>query len=130
MGLTLGGKLLDVRVSTLPSRAGERVVLRILDKENAGIDLPALGLDPAMFTLLTGALTEPNGIILVTGPTGSGKTTTLYAALRLLKRWQPEYPNGRGPGRICGRRGGADSGQREGRADVRCGVACDPAAGP
>ena len=84
MGLTLGGKLLDVRVSTLPSRAGERVVLRILDKENAGIDLPALGLAPAMYDLLTGALTEPNGIILVTGPTGSGKTTTLYAALRLL----------------------------------------------
>ena len=84
MGLTLGGKLLDVRVSTLPSRAGERVVLRILDKENAGIDLPALGLTPAMDALLTGALAEPNGIILVTGPTGSGKTTTLYAALRLL----------------------------------------------
>ena len=84
MGLTLGGKLLDVRVSTLPSRAGERVVLRILDKDNAGIDLEALGLTPAMFALLTQALTEPNGIILVTGPTGSGKTTTLYAALRLL----------------------------------------------
>ncbi len=84
MGLTLGGKLLDVRVSTLPSRAGERVVLRILDKENAGIDLPALGLPPPLFRLLTGAIREPNGIILVTGPTGSGKTTTLYAALRLL----------------------------------------------
>ena len=84
MGLTLGGKLLDVRVSTLPSRAGERVVLRILDKEAAGIDLPALGLTPAMHRLLTEALAEPNGIILVTGPTGSGKTTTLYAALRGL----------------------------------------------
>ena len=84
MGLTLGGKLLDVRVSTLPSRAGERVVLRILDKENAGIDLPALGMAPAMLKLLTDALAEPNGIILVTGPTGSGKTTTLYAALRGL----------------------------------------------
>ena len=85
MGLTLGGKLLDVRVSTLPSRAGERVVLRILDKDNAGIDLEALGLDPAMHKLLTDdAMAEPNGIILVTGPTGSGKTTTLYAALRLL----------------------------------------------
>ncbi|WP_425288429.1 GspE/PulE family protein [Sphingomonas gellani] len=84
MGLTLGGKLLDVRVSTLPSRAGERVVLRILDKENAGIDLPALGLTPAMFQLLSEALAEPNGILLVTGPTGSGKTTSLYAALRLL----------------------------------------------
>ena len=84
MGLTLGGKLLDVRVSTLPSRAGERVVLRILDKENAGIDLPALGLTPGIHRLLTEALSEPNGIILVTGPTGSGKTTTLYAALRTL----------------------------------------------
>jgi general secretion pathway protein E len=73
-----------VRVSTLPSRAGERVVLRILDKENAGIDLPALGMAPAMLRLLTDALAEPNGIILVTGPTGSGKTTTLYAALRGL----------------------------------------------
>ncbi|MFS0771516.1 ATPase, T2SS/T4P/T4SS family [Sphingomonas sp. 1P08PE] len=84
MGLTLGGKLLDVRVSTLPSRAGERVVLRILDKQNAGIDLEALGLTPPMYALLKGALAEPNGIILVTGPTGSGKTTSLYAALRLL----------------------------------------------
>ena len=85
MGLTLGGKLLDVRVSTLPSRAGERVVLRILDKENAGIDLDALGHDAGDRTRCSrDALAEPNGIILVTGPTGSGKTTTLYAALRLL----------------------------------------------
>ena len=84
IGLTLGGKLLDVRVSTLPSRAGERVVLRILDKDNAGIDMDVLGMSPAINAVLKGALSEPNGIILVTGPTGSGKTTTLYAALRLL----------------------------------------------
>ena len=84
MGLTLGGKLLDVRVSTLPSRAGERVVLRILDKENAGMDLDALGMSAPMYALLREAIAEPNGIVLVTGPTGSGKTTTLYAALRLL----------------------------------------------
>ncbi|MBN8807722.1 MAG: Flp pilus assembly complex ATPase component TadA [Sphingomonas sp.] len=84
IGLTLGGKLLDVRVSTLPSRAGERVVLRILDKDNAGIDLEQLGMASASDRLLRGALAEPNGIVLVTGPTGSGKTTTLYAALRLL----------------------------------------------
>ena len=84
MALTLGGKLLDVRVSTLPSRAGERVVLRILDKENAGIDLDALGMNPAMYALLREALSEPNGIILVTGPTGSGKTTTLYSTLKQL----------------------------------------------
>lgn len=84
IGLTLGGKLLDVRVSTLPSRAGERVVLRILDKDNAGIDLDVLGMSPAINALLRDALSEPNGIILVTGPTGSGKTTTLYSGLRLL----------------------------------------------
>lgn len=84
IGLTLGGKLLDVRVSTLPSRAGERVVLRILDKENAGIDLEQLGMPPAIDAVVRGAIAEPNGIVLVTGPTGSGKTTTLYAALRLL----------------------------------------------
>lgn len=84
IGLTLGGKLLDVRVSTLPSRAGERVVLRILDKENAGISLDVLGLAGAADAALRSALKEPNGIILVTGPTGSGKTTTLYAGLRQL----------------------------------------------
>jgi general secretion pathway protein E len=84
IGLTLGGKLLDVRVSTLPSRAGERVVLRILDKENAGIDLDGLGMPAQVHALFRAALAEPNGIVLVTGPTGSGKTTSLYAGLRLL----------------------------------------------
>ena len=84
IGLTLGGKLIDVRVSTLPSRAGERVVLRILDKENAGISLDLLGMSDETLHLLSDALAEPNGIILVTGPTGSGKTTTLYAGLKQL----------------------------------------------
>lgn len=84
IGLTLGGKSLDVRVSTLPSRAGERVVLRLLDKDTAGIDFDLLGLNGAADAILRGALAEPNGIILVTGPTGSGKTTTLYAALKIL----------------------------------------------
>jgi general secretion pathway protein E len=84
IGLTLGGKLIDVRVSTLPSRAGERVVLRILDKENAGIDLDVLGMRPDIYSAYREALGEPNGIVLVTGPTGSGKTTSLYAGLKLL----------------------------------------------
>ncbi len=84
IGLTLGGKLLDVRVSTLPSRAGERVVLRILDKENAGLSLDVLGMTGFADSVFRSALGEPNGIILVTGPTGSGKTTTLYAGLRQL----------------------------------------------
>ncbi|MDT0508976.1 type II secretion system ATPase GspE [Novosphingobium sp. MMS21-SN21R] len=84
ISLSLGGKLVDVRVSTLPNRAGERVVMRLLDKENAGIALVQLGLDPKAEDTLRRALAEPNGIVLVTGPTGSGKTTTLYAALRGL----------------------------------------------
>ena len=84
ISLTLGGKLLDVRVSTLPARGGERVVLRILDKDNAGIDFDGLGMTQHIHDLLDDALAEPNGIILVTGPTGSGKTTTLYAGLQRL----------------------------------------------
>lgn len=84
IGLTLGGKLLDVRVSTLPSRAGERVVLRILDKANAGMDLEVLGMPPVVERLFREALAEPNGVVLITGPTGSGKTTSLYAGLREL----------------------------------------------
>ena len=84
IGLTLGGKMLDVRVSTLPSRAGERVVLRLLDKDTAGLSLDRLGVHGAAEAVLRDALAEPSGIILVTGPTGSGKTTTLYACLAHL----------------------------------------------
>ena len=84
ISLTLGGKLLDVRVSTLPNRANERVVMRILDKESAGISLDLLGMSASTLTILTEALREPNGVILVTGPTGSGKTTSLYAGLKTL----------------------------------------------
>ncbi len=82
--LTLGGKSLDVRVSTLPSRAGERVVLRILDRDQADLKLEDLGMGPETLAAFRAALAEPNGIILVTGPTGSGKTTSLYAGLTLL----------------------------------------------
>ncbi|HMP62788.1 MAG TPA: ATPase, T2SS/T4P/T4SS family, partial [Phenylobacterium sp.] len=84
ISLALGGRALDVRVSTLPSRGGERVVMRILDQEQAGIPLPALGMRPAVLEAFQSALREPNGVILVTGPTGSGKTPTLYAGLGLL----------------------------------------------
>ncbi len=82
--LALGGKTLDVRVSTLPSRAGERVVLRILDKDQAELKLDELGMTGETLDAFRAALREPNGIILVTGPTGSGKTTSLYAGLSLL----------------------------------------------
>lgn len=84
ISLALGGKLIDVRVSTLPARFGERVVMRILDKEEASFDLDALGMPADTLKRFQQALSRPNGIILVTGPTGSGKTTTLYAGLKLL----------------------------------------------
>ncbi len=82
--LTLGGRALDVRVATLPTRYGERVALRILDAQQARIGLDLLGMDEATLQRFKAVLSEPNGVILVTGPTGSGKTTTLYSALTLL----------------------------------------------
>jgi general secretion pathway protein E len=84
ISLALGGHAIDVRVSTLPSRYGERVVLRLLDKEQSRLDLSDLGMDEATLIRLRRAVRQPNGIVLVTGPTGSGKTTTLYAALTEL----------------------------------------------
>jgi general secretion pathway protein E len=84
ISLTLGGRSLDVRVSTLPARAGERVVMRILDQEQARLGLVDLGMPPRALEVFQGALREPNGVVLVTGPTGSGKTTSLYAGLALL----------------------------------------------
>ncbi|MHB1207754.1 MAG: type II secretion system ATPase GspE [Rhodospirillaceae bacterium] len=84
LSLTIGGKALDLRVSTLPAQHGERVVMRLLDKSQGHLRLEQLGMDPRTLKALAAALAEPNGIVLVTGPTGSGKTTTLYGALSRL----------------------------------------------
>jgi len=84
MSFTLAGRPVDVRVSTLPSGHGERVVLRLLDKQAGRLDLEHLGMPEVAHKSLTRALSLSHGIILVTGPTGSGKTTTLYAALARL----------------------------------------------
>jgi general secretion pathway protein E len=86
IALKLGDRQVDVRVSTLPTGAGERVVLRLLDQESARLDLATLGMDGDTLDTLDGLIREPHGIVLVTGPTGSGKTTTLYAALSRLPR--------------------------------------------
>jgi general secretion pathway protein E len=83
--LTIGGHDVDVRVSTLPTQHGERVVLRILDKKSAALDLKKLGLEEKNLTLLKKLINKPHGIVLVTGPTGSGKSTTLYASLVDIK---------------------------------------------
>jgi general secretion pathway protein E len=84
ISLTLGSKALDVRVSTLPARGGERVVMRLLDKDQTMLGLDDLGMQPDVLAAMREAMAQPNGIVLVTGPTGSGKTTTLYAGLCLL----------------------------------------------
>ena len=82
--LRVQGRELDLRVSTVPTTHGESVVLRLLDRENVSLDLGALGYTDAQRARLREALSQPHGIVLVTGPTGSGKTTTLYAALAQL----------------------------------------------
>jgi general secretion pathway protein E len=78
------GKLIDVRVSTIPTAKGERIVLRLLDKEQVLLDLPALGFSRDRLSIMEHLIRRPNGIILVTGPTGSGKTTTLYACINKI----------------------------------------------
>ncbi|WP_020395040.1 type II secretion system ATPase GspE [Thiolinea disciformis] len=78
------GKEIDMRVSTVPTMHGESVVMRLLDKNSVKLDLNSLGFSPENYERLQRELAQPHGIILVTGPTGSGKTTTLYAALTQL----------------------------------------------
>jgi len=82
--LRIAGRALDVRVSTLPSSYGERVVMRLLDKKTARLGLGDLGMPEDIHRHFKQMLLQPNGIILVTGPTGSGKTTSLYAGIGLL----------------------------------------------
>lgn len=80
--LKVNGKPIDMRVSCLPTSYGESVVLRVLDRSVVNLDLDALGMEPSLLAKLREIIHLPNGILLVTGPTGSGKTTTLYSALR------------------------------------------------
>lgn len=84
IGVRIAGRAIDVRVSTLPASHGERVVLRLLDKDPAKLDLAQLGMAEDTLARVDRLIRQPHGILLVTGPTGSGKTTTLYAALSRL----------------------------------------------
>ena len=82
--LTVGGHPVDLRVSVLPTMFGESVVMRILDRSVVMLDLGVVGMEPATLSMFREIIRRPNGIVLVTGPTGSGKTTTLYGALNEL----------------------------------------------
>lgn len=86
MSLRVAEHPVDVRVSTLPTQHGERVVMRLLDKQSARLDLKKLGMPADILTEFESLINKPNGILLVTGPTGSGKTTTLYSGLHRLDR--------------------------------------------
>lgn len=81
IALNLAGRVLDVRVSVLPSNHGERVVLRLLDKSSIKLDLQSLDMSAANYSLMKKLVLKPHGIVLIVGPTGAGKSTTLYAAL-------------------------------------------------
>ena len=83
--LRVGGRSFDLRVSSLPTADGEKLVLRILAQDRATVSLESLGFEPALLASFKELLHRPQGMILVTGPTGSGKTSTIYAALNLLK---------------------------------------------
>lgn len=82
--LTLSGRPVDLRVSTLPTQFGESVVLRVLDQSAVQLDISQLGMPEDVFEGISEIVRRPNGIFIVTGPTGSGKTTTLYSALRIV----------------------------------------------
>ncbi len=89
MRVKVNGRDFDLRCSFLPTVHGEKVVLRVLDKSNLSASMDKLGLDPDTYRRFAGAVASPHGLLLVTGPTGSGKTTTLYSALNKLN--SPEY---------------------------------------
>jgi len=84
ISLHIAGRQIDLRISTLPTQFGESVVLRVLDREATKLELEALGLPKYVYDYMVEAVQQPNGIVIVTGPTGSGKTTTLYSALRRI----------------------------------------------
>src|SRR5438874_9485174 len=84
ISLNLGNRQIDLRVSTLPTQFGESVVLRVLDRAAMSLDMETLGLPKYIFDYSVEAIQQPNGIFIVTGPTGSGKTTTLYSCLRKI----------------------------------------------
>jgi len=117
--LTVDGRRVDIRVVTLPLVYGEGVVLRVLDKGTVIAGLDSLGMPAHTFEPFSAAIKKPNGAVLVTGPTGSGKSTTLYAALNDLNDGERSILTIEGPGRAADRGDQADADRAEGRCDVR-----------
>ena len=115
IGLSVDGRHVDLRVATLPVVRGESIVMRILDKEAVVMDLDVLGMADHDRRRFNDALHATHGAILVTGPTGSGKTTTLYAGPDHGEHPREDDHHGRGPGRVRADRRQAGAGQPEDR---------------
>jgi general secretion pathway protein E len=112
----IGQQLIDVRTSTLPTSFGERVVMRLLNKSSSVFDLAEIGLSPVQLEQLESLVSAPNGIILVTGPTGSGKTTTLYSVLSYHQQTGYQHHHHRRPGGVPDQGHQPNPGQPEDRS--------------
>ena len=127
--LRMKKKVVDFRVSTLPVIFGEKIVMRILDKGNLTFDLAKFGFEPKAEKDFFNAIAQPYGMVLVTGPTGSGKTTTLYSALSQINTIEVEHHDRRGPGRVQHPRHQSGARADRDRHDLRQGAQGVPAAG-
>ena len=114
ISVKIAGHSVDIRMSTIPSAHGERVVLRLLDTAAGQLKLDQLAMNEQVLSAYKKFLHSPHGIILVTGPTGSGKTTTLYAGLSDINEAIAQYSDHRRPGRIHVAGYGPDPGEPQG----------------
>ena len=114
----IAGRSVDLRVSTLPTQFGESLVLRVLDRSIVNLDLEALGMPDYIYNFLLEMIERPNGIFIATGPTGSGKTTTLYSCLRKSQHDRFEADHCGGAGRIRSGRHRSGAGERSDRLDL------------
>ena len=126
VSVSVEDRRIDLRVTTLPTQRGEGATIRILDEGNAQRSLDDLGMDGSARARFEDAFGRAYGAVLVTGPTGSGKSTTLYAALQELNRGREEDHHDRGPGRVPDRRHQPDQRQPQGGPRLRHRAALDP----
>ena len=98
--ITEAGARVNFRVSTIPTVGGEKVVMRLLDEGGKSFDLDTLGLNDRELKTLQNLIDKPHGMLVVTGPTGSGKSTTMYSVLSKLNSCEPKHRDGRRPGRV------------------------------
>ena len=130
ISLNVGAKGIDLRMATLPTIYGEKIVMRVLDKSSVVLGFADLGFDPRCSQQYEHLYTKPYGTILVSGPTGSGKSTTLYTTLTALNSPGEEHHHRRGPGRAAPEGGQPGPAQRQGRPHLRLRAPGHPAFRP